>query len=147
MDYFKNCHTAAEAKDLWKKLAKELHPDKGGDHDKFIEMNLQYYKFNELQYSASGKNNTEFNVTKFAEFLRQNFDMDNLGYIIEIADNFLKTIVLEKIKKKNPFLGFLANALADGAIAEGKKIIGAAQNSKPSNENKQQEAESNDVEF
>jgi len=40
--YFSQCHNADEAKDLYRKLVKELHPDMGGSADEFNEMTRQY---------------------------------------------------------------------------------------------------------
>lgn len=39
---FDKCTTQREVKSLYRKLSKELHPDLGGDQNKFIEMNNEY---------------------------------------------------------------------------------------------------------
>lgn len=36
-------HTDASVKDIYKKVAKQLHPDKGGDEDEFKELNERYH--------------------------------------------------------------------------------------------------------
>ncbi len=40
--YFKDCSNKEEAKQLFRKLCKEMHPDFGGDDHIFIEMKKQY---------------------------------------------------------------------------------------------------------
>ena len=45
MNYFENCKTLDEAKKLYWELAKKFHPDKGGDHKKFVELSNQFQSF------------------------------------------------------------------------------------------------------
>lgn len=42
IQYFADCPTKAHAKERYRKLAKELHPDQGGDGSAFQEMKRQY---------------------------------------------------------------------------------------------------------
>ena len=42
MRYFTNCRTAEQAKAEYKRLAKELHPDNGGDEEQFKEMQAEF---------------------------------------------------------------------------------------------------------
>lgn len=42
MNYFSDCKTPDEAKDRYRFLAKENHPDKGGSSDTMKEINRQY---------------------------------------------------------------------------------------------------------
>ena len=42
MDYFKDCQTVAEIKAEYKKLAREHHPDLGGDLEVMKDLNNQY---------------------------------------------------------------------------------------------------------
>jgi len=43
--YFAGCRDNAERQSLWKKLAKELHPDNGGNVDEFVRMKQEYEQF------------------------------------------------------------------------------------------------------
>ncbi len=40
--YFTRAKSYDEAKSLYKNLAKSLHPDKGGKHEEFVELNNQW---------------------------------------------------------------------------------------------------------
>lgn len=42
--YFDNCITAEEVKELYRKLAKKLHPDCGGDPEEFKRMSAEFSK-------------------------------------------------------------------------------------------------------
>jgi len=44
--YFADCFNQEHAKDRYKRLVKELHPDVGGNTDEFIEMKRQYESLN-----------------------------------------------------------------------------------------------------
>lgn len=44
MNYFKDCETNEEVKKVFHKLAKEMHPDNGGDPEAFKEMKAQFEK-------------------------------------------------------------------------------------------------------
>ncbi len=43
MNYFKDCHTVAEIKKRYRKLAMEHHPDRGGDTATMQEINAAYH--------------------------------------------------------------------------------------------------------
>jgi curved DNA-binding protein CbpA len=45
MKYFYDCIDEKQAKEKYRKLSKELHPDKGGSHEKMIDLQQQYDKF------------------------------------------------------------------------------------------------------
>lgn len=47
VQHFTDCHTKEEATKKYKQLAKELHPDVGGNPDEFNEMKRQYDLFTE----------------------------------------------------------------------------------------------------
>ena len=55
MNYFKNCASLDEAKALFKKLAFELHPDKGGSKEVFQEMLNQFHSFRPGQEKFYGE--------------------------------------------------------------------------------------------
>lgn len=42
MKYFEECRTAEELKEEYRRLCKELHPDRGGNKDEFQEMHKCY---------------------------------------------------------------------------------------------------------
>lgn len=45
MKYFTNCKTVEEAKKLYRRLAMENHPDRGGDLDTMKAINAEYDEF------------------------------------------------------------------------------------------------------
>ena len=45
MNYFDNCKEINQAKKLFRELCFKLHPDTGGKHQDFIEMNKQFQEF------------------------------------------------------------------------------------------------------
>lgn len=42
--FFKDCTTLEELKSTYKKLVFKFHPDRGGDHETMVQINLQYEK-------------------------------------------------------------------------------------------------------
>lgn len=61
MTYFTNCKTIEEAKALYKKLAKENHPDLGGDTETMKAINTEFEKvFDLLKNKHTGANNTTY---------------------------------------------------------------------------------------
>lgn len=42
LDFFADCKTKEEARKLFLKLCLQLHPDKGGEHNRFIRMQREY---------------------------------------------------------------------------------------------------------
>lgn len=71
--YFTNCTTAEEAKDLYRKLAKQLHPDCGGDAEEFKRMSAEFSEvFDSLKNThrnAEGKTYTKETQQTAAEFM------------------------------------------------------------------------------
>jgi len=68
MNYFSNCKTPEEAKSLYKKLAKELHPDtKNGNTEAFQGMEQQYREF--LTHSLSDRMNEFESKKQYADYL------------------------------------------------------------------------------
>ncbi|MFA6924687.1 MAG: hypothetical protein WC223_10610 [Bacteroidales bacterium] len=69
MKYFTNCKTPEEAKMLYRKLARELHPDmKSGNKEAFQEMEQQYRNF--IAESLSEKQKQYTNKTDFINYLK-----------------------------------------------------------------------------
>jgi phosphoribosylpyrophosphate synthetase len=70
MKYFQNCKTLDDVKSKYRKLAKEHHPDKGGDTKVMQEVNLQYSeakkRFKNGNYSQS---NQTYEGGGFADFM------------------------------------------------------------------------------
>jgi len=60
--YFDNCHTAADCKTEYRKLAKQLHSDKGGSDAAFQEMQAEYQKRLTELLHTSRPNSTEYAV-------------------------------------------------------------------------------------
>ena len=78
MDYFKECTTIDEAKNLMRKLAFELHPDTSGvtDDKEYIKMRIQYEKL-ELKDFFGKVVKTDIEETD-----KQNSYFDNLENVI-----------------------------------------------------------------
>lgn len=45
MNYFKDCKNREEAKTIFRRLAKKLHPDHGGTHQEMMALTEQYEKY------------------------------------------------------------------------------------------------------
>lgn len=80
MHYFSNCRTHDEAKRLYRQLALEHHPDKGGSTQVMQEINVQYAKY--LQGSGYNFQNfhNDFSTDKlfrdFEEFVAKNPNLE-----------------------------------------------------------------------
>ena len=76
-------------KKLYRKLSTKLHPDKGGDSDKFDELKKAYEKEDLIKlYKIAGNNNVEFDVTEEDEELLRN-SITKLAKSIEGAQKSL----------------------------------------------------------
>lgn len=83
-NYFTDCKTLEEAKTLYRKLSKELHPDLGGNTEEFKKMQSSYEKFvSNFMFTAWAKAESENktgdnNFSKFDYILKKiiDFDMD-----------------------------------------------------------------------
>lgn len=90
MNYFKDCKTLQEAKILYKKLALQHHPDRGGDPEVMKAINLSYENF--LKNGAN-----KFDSEKFNEEIRLNEEYNeaiskviNLqGVLLELVGGWL----------------------------------------------------------
>jgi hypothetical protein len=87
--YFINCKTIDEVKKLYKELAMQHHPDRGGDTETMQEINNQYhsiinnpfFKF----YEESQENQEEF--IKYPIIIDQLMVLENI--IIELIGNWI----------------------------------------------------------
>lgn len=63
MRYFTNCKTAEEVKQEFKKLAKQLHPDCGGDAEEFKRMKAEFEqafeRLKKIHVNSEGKTYTK----------------------------------------------------------------------------------------
>lgn len=72
MQYFKDCKDDKEAKKLFRKLAKEFHPDVGGSTEQMVELQRQYDSFDSNQSS-----DTKFSGDDpYSRFYRYNASQD-----------------------------------------------------------------------
>lgn len=84
MKYFNDCKTIDEAKNLFRKLCLELHPDKGGKDKDFIQM---YQEFKSFKPSINTKNDNDFNVDEFYNLIQKFEGFD--GIIINFVGSFI----------------------------------------------------------
>lgn len=86
--YFNHCKTADEAKREYRRLAMEMHPDKGGSKESFQELNKQYTQFlQNLHGRDEGRKEAEYDINdilknlfindlQFNEFMKQVLGFD-----------------------------------------------------------------------
>lgn len=71
--YFQNCKTAEELKKEYRTLAKQLHPDCGGDPEKFKEMQFAFEKafdrLKNIHVNAAGERYEKETTETAAEFM------------------------------------------------------------------------------
>ena len=89
MVFFNDCKTLEEAKKLYKKLAFENHPDRGGDNEKMQQINNEYSFFvAKFAKGTSEEINEEFNVAqKFVDVLNKLAGLE--GIIVALAGDWL----------------------------------------------------------
>jgi hypothetical protein len=80
MIYFSECKTLEEARTLYKRLARENHPDIGGDLRTMQEINFQYSQF---QANSAGNEARERQRTAHAENRKSAADFHNLDEVTE----------------------------------------------------------------
>lgn len=100
MTYFRNCKNIEDVKEMYRKLAKQLHPDCGGDPEEFKKMSAEYTQaFNRYKniHRGTGKktekaeqeNHTEYTESpeEFADIINKVIFMD--GVEIEIVGRWI----------------------------------------------------------
>jgi hypothetical protein len=85
-NYFENCETLDEAKKIYRKFAMELHPDKGGKHEDFVELGRQFESFR----PKSEKFQNEFSKFSSAEFMAIINQLLNIqGIEVEVCGSWI----------------------------------------------------------
>ena len=85
--YFRGVETLEELKKVYKELAKQLHPDLGGNKEKFQAMNNEYdLLFKELKNKKANKTNTKDN-DNFKDIINELIKYNELT--IEIIGSWL----------------------------------------------------------
>ena len=99
MNYFKDCITPEEAKILYKKLAKKLHPDMPtGNKADFQKMEEQYRSF--LASSLNEKQKDFSNKAQYMSYL-ENFFMENPELLQTILNSLTESAAFKNFIKKN----------------------------------------------
>jgi len=87
--YFSKKLSQADAKKLFRKLSLELHPDKGGDAKKFIEMQAEFEKFLKGNFSFTDKD-AHNEVTSMNDFIKANeFVKSFVDVIVELTGTWV----------------------------------------------------------
>ena len=98
MTYFKNCRNIEDVKEAYRKLAKKLHPDCGGDAEEFKKMMNEYKvvfnRFKNIHRNADDQNkeeqHTEYReqtAEEFADIINKVIHLD--GVEIEIVGHWV----------------------------------------------------------
>jgi hypothetical protein len=93
MNYFINCTTLDDAKNLFRNLCKKLHPDTSGfsSQSEFITM---FKEFKAFKPSTTDKNDLNFNASKFYDMIKQ------FEHLQDINVSFVGSFVwLEDVKQ------------------------------------------------
>ena len=75
---FKDCSSWDEAKTLFRKLSKTMHPDLGGTHEQFIELVKQFENFTPTFSEDNKFANADFDKRKFADIIEILKDLDDV---------------------------------------------------------------------
>jgi len=111
--YFKTCTTPQQCKELYRKLAKQHHPDNGGDAEAMKAVNNQYKE-------ALRVLREKFNDTTFEQYLKDEADKEKwqfdtllgwaAGMLIptdaDVRARFKKTVI-KFMKKEYPHREFV----------------------------------------
>ncbi len=101
MNYFNNCTTLDEAKAEYKKMAMELHPDKGGETAKFQDLLNQFHNFKPTSEKFSGEA-AQWNSQEYASIIEALLKFN--GITIHICGSWIwlsgnTYIIKDEIKK------------------------------------------------
>lgn len=111
--YFGNCETIEDVKAEFKKWAKKLHPDCGGDEAEFVKMKAEYdevfealkYTFRNAQGATYTKETTDENAEAYAEVVLKMMKME--GVKVELIGTWLwATGATKAYKDELKALGF-----------------------------------------
>jgi hypothetical protein len=96
MNYFKDCKTLDQAKKHYWTLAKEHHPDKGGDEEIFKAVLNQFHEFRpaEEKYSTEYE---DWNSHAYADIISQLFNIEDIH--IEICGSWIWISGKTKLRK------------------------------------------------
>ena len=84
---FKDCSSWDEAKTLFRKLSKTMHPDLGGTHEAFVELKRQFEMFTPRYSKDSSFANQTFDRRKFADIIELLKELDEVE--ITFAGTFI----------------------------------------------------------
>lgn len=93
MTYFRNCKTIEDVKETYRKLAKKLHPDCGGNAEEFKKMSAEYttaynrFKNVHRDQTADREEKTEYTAEEFADIINKVIHLD--GVEIEIVGTWV----------------------------------------------------------
>lgn len=79
--YFKECQTVVDIKSLFRKLAMENHPDRGGSTEVMQEINAQYQAALRM---ADGQASTDANGKEHKYYYRESVESATMEKILEI---------------------------------------------------------------
>jgi len=95
MKYFHNVKNIEEAKKLFRKLSKELHPDMGGNQADFVAMRKEFESFIELfvaERVSNDKHASDINSFTFSNVIKKiiewNLTIEVIGYWIYAKDSY-----------------------------------------------------------
>ena len=77
MNYFQNCTTRDQAKNLFRELVKKLHPDTSG-YDSQKDFVLMYAQFEAFRPTAGRDEKEPFNASKFYNLVKKFDDLNNI---------------------------------------------------------------------
>ena len=96
MTYFKNCKSIEDVKEVYRKLAKKLHPDCGGNAEEFKKMSAEYTtaynRFKNVHRSQAADQTEkteyrEYTAEEFADIINKVIHLD--GVEIEIVGTWV----------------------------------------------------------
>ena len=97
MKYFKNCNNIEDVKETYRKLAKKLHPDCGGNAEEFKKMSAEYttaynrfknvHRDQAADQTEKTEYRTEYSAEEFANIINKVIHLD--GVEIEIVGTWV----------------------------------------------------------